>query len=117
MIKHKNGIFRGTKNNLISNTDDKAPEELAEFLHIWKGMSGEYTTFDNIKPHMLLKFNNYIHITSPIRRLVDLLNITIIQHNLGMVNFSNDAIEFYTSWTYELDYINITMRSIRKNTI
>ena len=54
MIKHKNGIFRGTKNNLISNTDDKAPEELAEFLHIWKGMSGEYTTFDNIKPHMLL---------------------------------------------------------------
>ena len=114
MIKHKNGIFRGTKNNLISNTDDKAPEELAEFLHIWKGMSGEYTTFDNIKPHMLLKFNNYIHITSPIRRLVDLLNITIIQHNLGMVNFSNDAIEFYTSWTYELDYINITMRSIRK---
>ncbi len=114
MIKSGNGIFRGTKNNIISNSDENAPDELAEFLHIWKGMSGEYASFNNIKPHMLLKIDNYIHITSPIRRLVDLLNITIIQQNLGLVNFTENAIKFYASWLEELDYINITMRSIRK---
>lgn len=114
MIENKNGIFRGTKNNIISSTDENAPEELAEFLNIWKGMSGEYTSFDNIKPHLLLKFDSYVHITSPIRRLVDLLNITIIQHNLGLVKFSDNASKFYHNWLNEIDYINITMRSIRK---
>jgi exoribonuclease R len=114
MTKYKNGIFRGTKNNIVSSTDENAPDELAEFLHIWKGMSGEYTCFNNIKPHMLLKCKNYIHITSPIRRLVDLLNITIIQYNLGLVKFTDKAMQFYSNWLNELEYINITMRSIRK---
>ena len=117
MIKHNNGIYRGTKHNIVpstSSTTSKAPDELSEFLNIWKGMSGEYTSYENVKPHLILKFDNYIHITSPIRRLVDLLNITILQHNLGLVKFTTNALLFYQNWIKELDYINTTMRSIRK---
>jgi exoribonuclease R len=117
MIKHHNGIYRGTKNNIVSYTSpttSEVPNELSEFLNIWKGMSGEYTSYENVKPHLILKFDNYIHITSPIRRLVDLLNITILQHNLNLVNLTTNALLFYQNWIKELDYINTTTRSIRK---
>ena len=114
MVKHQNGVYRGTKGGIVSEMDKNAPNELGEFLYIWKSMSGEYTSFENIKRHNLLNFDNYIHITSPIRRLVDLLNITILHHNLKMVKFSPGALQFYYNWLNEIEYINITMRSIRK---
>ena len=62
--------------------------------------------YENIK--------QYTHITSPIRRLVDLLNSITLQKHLGLWNFNNNAIEFYNKWFNDLDYINLMMRSIRK---
>ena len=56
----------------------------------------------------------YVHITSPIRRLVDLLNIIQFQQNTGIIKLSENAIIFYKKWIDEIEYINITMRSIRK---
>jgi exoribonuclease R len=56
----------------------------------------------------------YIHITSPIRRLVDLLNMIKIQNKLGLVDLSENVNKFYDNWLNDLDYINTTMRSIRK---
>ena len=56
----------------------------------------------------------YLHITSPIRRLVDLLNMIQIQENMGLNGLSNHAKEFYEEWTNKIEYINTTMRSIRK---
>ena len=52
--------------------------------------------------------------TSPIRRLVDLLNMIQFQKNLRMIHLSNSAQEFYDKWINKLSYINITMRAIRK---
>ena len=56
----------------------------------------------------------YIHITSPIRRLVDLLNIIKFQQITGMVSLSENTVKFYNKWLGDLEYINTTMRSIRK---
>jgi exoribonuclease R len=56
----------------------------------------------------------YIHITSPIRRLVDLLNMIKFQTVIGINNLSENANKFYEKWLNEIDYINTTMRSIRK---
>jgi exoribonuclease R len=64
--------------------------------------------------HDLLEMEAYIHITSPIRRLVDLLNMMKFQQNLGMIPLSDMASEFYSKWIGEIDYINATMKSIRK---
>jgi exoribonuclease R len=62
-----------------------------------------------------MKTKNYIHITSPIRRLIDLLNQIWISKSLSIIdNISNDADEFFTNWIHKMDYINISMRSIRK---
>jgi exoribonuclease R len=56
----------------------------------------------------------YIHITSPIRRLIDLLNMIQFQKNMGLINLSEGVYKFYDNWLKDLDYINTTMRSIRK---
>ena len=56
----------------------------------------------------------YIHITSPIRRLVDLLNIIQLQKNLNMILLGNETNIFYNKWITKIEYINTTMRNIRK---
>ena len=58
----------------------------------------------------------YIHITSPIRRLVDLLNMIKFQEINNLMPLSALCAEFYKKWTTvdQLDYINTSMRSIRK---
>jgi exoribonuclease R len=62
-----------------------------------------------------MKISSYIHITSPIRRLVDLLNQMLIIEKMGLVkNISKDSREFLLHWLNQIDYINHSMRSIRK---
>jgi exoribonuclease R len=56
----------------------------------------------------------YIHITSPIRRLVDLLNMIQFQEVTGIIKLSENVNKFYNKWLEDIDYINTTMRSIRK---
>ena len=57
-----------------------------------------------------------VHITSPIRRLVDLLNIMVLQEQLNIKKMSDEGKKFYEYWTsdHSLEYINTTMRSVRK---
>ena len=57
--------------------------------------------------------NAYTHITSPIRRLVDLLNMIQLQHNMGLVK-SESAMTFLFNWTCQLEKINKSMKDIRR---
>ena len=58
----------------------------------------------------------YTHITSPIRRIVDLLNMIQLQQNLSIINLSEKAYHFYNKWTTfsSIEYINTSVKSIRK---
>ena len=123
LLKHKNGIFRSTIVKTGFVVPDSLPDEVGKFIKIWKSASGQYmdgTELEKIKDcpavirHDLLELDAYIHITSPIRRLVDLLNIIQLQENLGLIQLSKGAKDFYGKWLQDLEYINITMRSIRK---
>ena len=62
----------------------------------------------------MLNVDAYVHITSPIRRIIDLLNIIQFQQNRGFIQLSDAATAFYNRWISDLEYINTTMRSIRK---
>ena len=63
---------------------------------------------------MSSNIEEYIHITSPIRRLVDLLNMLKLQQLLGLHDFNEKSFKFYENWLNKLEYINTTMRAIRK---
>jgi len=64
----------------------------------------------------MLQLDSYVHITSPIRRLVDLLNIMTIQDSVGLMKLEGNRLAFHDRWTsaISVEYINQTMRSIRK---
>jgi exoribonuclease R len=116
LIKHNTGIFRSTVIKREFIVPETVPEDVAKFIKIWNSASGQYIDGSEIVDtrHELLDVEAYIHITSPIRRLVDLLNMIKFQHTLSITKLSENATKFYSSWLGELDYINVTMRSIRK---
>ena len=123
LLSYKNGIFRYSimKNENVY-IPAHLPEEVGKFIKIWNSSGGQYVDAsvlvenETITRHELLDMDAYIHITSPIRRLVDLLNMIQFQQNHKMLALSKGAAEFYRHWTStpELEYINTTMRSIRK---
>ena len=116
LIKHKTGIFRSTIMKRDFSVPETLPEDVAKFIKIWNSASGQYIDGSEIidTRHELLDVDAYIHITSPIRRLVDLLNMIKFQSELKLIELSSNANIFYEKWLNEIDYINATMRSIRK---
>ena len=124
MLIKKVGIFRSA---LIKKTGaiydelidaDLLPDDVTQFIKIWNSTAGQYIDLSANTEisigHELLDLDAYIHITSPIRRLVDLLNIIKFQQVFNIHKLSDNALTFYDNWLKELEYINTTMRAIRK---
>jgi len=126
------GVFRVTKESSVlatsatpqtslEETQDKSLIETIKFIDIWRSVCGQYvdlsavllnqTGLNGSLTHSVLGLEEYVHMTSPIRRIVDLLNMIMIQTSAG---FSAEAHRFVNSWLQRIDYINATMRSIRK---
>ena len=119
LMKYKNGIFRSTILNKDAVIPENIDENVGKFLKMWNSSSGQYIDMNMLKEgqtveHELLEMESYIHITSPIRRLVDLLNIIQFQKNHNMLELSAESYDFYKKWVGDIEYINTTMRSIRK---
>ena len=114
LTKHKSGIFRSIKIGDVPKTPSHLPKTVQKFLKGWNSSGGKYVPYGGYCVHDLLKLDAYIHITSPIRRLIDLLNITNLQSKLGLFKHNHKSEQFMTKWNNRLDYINKTMRSIRK---
>ena len=109
LLENKNGIYRNIKVN-----KDNYNSEIGDFLKLWNSSGSNYTLYQNDIKHDILGLDSYVHITSPIRRLVDLLNLIQIQNNLGLIEMNGKAKEFYENRIKNLDYINDSMKKIRK---
>lgn len=114
MIENKNGIYRSAVLGSVPSSNDGLPESIATFLTQWNSSSGQYQSYSESLGHELLNLENYIHITSPIRRLVDLLNMIQLQCNLGGFEPSKECTVFFNNWFDKIEYINTTMRAIRR---
>lgn len=115
-IEYKNGIFRSFKFKSEIIFPSSLPKDILTSLKLWHSNGSSYIGYDEDKVHDMMKFSEYVHITSPIRRLIDLLNIMLLQHNLGLVLMNDEMKIFYDKWTSieSMSYINQSMRSIRK---
>ena len=60
-------------------------------------------------PHPQLGLDAYVHITSPIRRLVDILNQILFQKDV-----STGCQTFFDKWFDQLDQINRATKDIRR---
>ena len=119
LVSKKSGICRSTVVKKGVQVPENLPEDVGKFIKIWNSSAGQYLDVALLKDgdifsHDIMEMDAYIHITSPIRRLVDLLNMIKIQQVNDIICLSDSALSFYDKWIADLEYINTTMRSIRK---
>lgn len=109
LYSRENGIFK------TMNYNFSYPKTNIEFIEMFKMNSSKYDTYNKnlYTNYEENKQSCYLQITSPIRRLVDLLNMYLFTNNVYM-NYTNEANTFYNIWMNDLDYINKTQRYIRK---
>lgn len=111
LLTKQAGIFRSAT---LDKDKESIPSSLSKdmrtFLKTYQLTQCQYCTHEAVQPHDLIGLSSYLHITSPIRRLVDLLNLIEIQSD----NMSSLAKRFAENWLKRLDYINTTMKAIRK---
>ena len=125
--KNNTGIL--LKNNITTMpkvSHNEPNNESNNFIKSWYLSRSEYfgvmNTIDNTfisthtTIHESLQLDAYTHITSPIRRIVDLLNLIEMQQIHDLFTFSKEARYFYNKWTSEdhILFINTNMKSIRK---
>ena len=91
LYKHKRGVYRTTIEKYKSSYVNYAESNLA---------------------HEDLNLDMYMHVTSPIRRIVDILNQMQLQRDIILL--TEEANEFYDYWSNRLDYINEQTSAIRK---
>ena len=109
------GIFRSTtsSNDSTTSNNDALPPDVIQFINIYRSTSGSYTTANKVTAHSILGLDAYIHITSPIRRLVDILNMIKFQEIIGF-RLSDKALEFYDTWFKDIEHINTSMKLLRR---
>jgi len=112
--KFKTGIYRFAKENKDYEAPDNINKDVKKFLTIWNSTGGKYCKYEDVSAHEMLKLESYLHITSPNRRLVDMLNMIVFQDKLGIMKITEKSRKFYDKWLESMDYINDSMRSIRK---
>ena len=121
MLKQQFGIFRVGK--MVSFQGDEhfynIKEDTKRLIQSWNNVVGQYVLYNNQEDttqfeHCILKTKSYIHCTSPIRRVVDLLNQMMLIGHLYPTSLSKNAIEFIDKWCCRMDYINSTSRAVRK---
>jgi exoribonuclease R len=100
----------------IDSLPNSIPIESKRLIANWRHTTGQYVAFNKDHPveHATMGKVDYVHITSPIRRIVDLLNQIVFQREFIDPRISPEATEFVEHWLTQLDYINATMRSIKK---
>ena len=116
------GIFRTVQSknsNDMYDQEDHTNEKIPQIVRLWEQqLVGEYVLHTNKVQnldHNALGFGEYVHFTSPIRRMVDLLNqIGWVKHHIKDVEFSDPMTNFYEKQVGNLADLNDKMRKIRK---
>lgn len=101
--QNKTGIYRIVK--CINNM----PEYEPNIKHDWVDYVSEYGLYNERNQHIYSKY--YVHFTSPMRRIVDLINqvelLNIKGHNCGGLSVINE-------WKNKIEYINKSTKIIKK---
>ena len=114
------GIFRGTVESLKSEKANKEivfSDDVMRVINSWnKDNAGSYAAYSNtVSSHSGLGLTAYTHITSPIRRIVDLLNQMLFFKHSGLIDsFSEGAQLFLDKWIGSLEHVNTTVKQIRR---
>lgn len=126
LSQHKTGVFKklSQKNVTINESEfqkcnfDKLPDGIKQHIDILRAQSSSYALYENNEYVSIMhpNMNTYAQASSPIRRLVDILNNITVMKLLNLYPMSKEADVFYMNWTSseKIEYINTSSRAIRK---
>ena len=105
------GIFRNVR---VKEQRTSSFENLntRTFFNNWDNISSDYSAFGSATRHDTLGVEWYAQITSPIRRLVDLINQTALMEVLEISDVN--ASKFTCEWFGRMDELNQKMKQIRR---
>lgn len=115
----ESGIFRNAvyKNIIQSEEHNHLDENVRRMVRAWNNTDCKYVLFDkdiNLR-HDMMDVSEYVHITSPIRRMVDLLNQIMLASSENLVvTQSEKVVNFLNKWVINIDGLNRDMKAIRK---
>lgn len=117
LLNKNRGIFRSASKNKADMETSVSYNIPLDCKHILQNIVGEYCSVAEVKPHELMGCDDgglptYVHITSPIRRLVDCLNMLEIQRDTLIT--SREARQFLEKWLDKIPYINEKNKAIRR---
>ena len=114
------GIYRSVtmKNNTMPcDRDMMVPPDLKKFIQLWKYTSAEYTTYDKQRGHVHIGecggITEYLQLTSPIRRKVDIINMSLLMIHTGLL-VSSEPMKLINYAIENITKINTTMKAIKK---
>ena len=118
MSKHHKGIYKSLSQEKIKENTTNVPKDILDKINIIRNQSSSYCLYNEQEYHSVMHQNIdiYLQATSPIRRLVDILNNICIIDCFTSIRLSEQTNRFYDHWTSpeKLDYINTSFRAIRK---
>jgi exoribonuclease R len=121
LSQYKEGIYKSLNHQKYQETEcfpKELPDHIKQHIFIMKNQASNYSLYkDNIYNSSIHKdIDIYLQATSPIRRLVDILNNIMIMKCFDLYNVSENGIKFYEYWCNpeQLDFINVSSRAIRK---
>ena len=116
MANHKMGVFRSVQYTHSPLPITKLDHHTQQVVRSWNNVIGRYICYSDDADihHDMLERQYYVQITSPIRRLVDVLNMLLVIKHMNLSVLSNSAEVFLTKWLAQLDFINHSMKDIRK---
>jgi len=105
------GVFRNVRLKEQKSSSFENPNTQM-FFNNWDNISSDYSVFGTSTRHDTLGVEWYAQITSPIRRLVDVINQTALLKVLGISSASADT--FINNWLDRIDELNQKMKQIRR---
>ena len=113
---YKCGIFRDVKYIKTNIQTTGISSTLRKFLNIYNNVEAKYKLYQPNTEHQLIGkgIDYYTQVTSPIRRLVDLINIILLQKINGIYKITENIEKFIDKWVNSIESINTDMKSIRK---
>ncbi len=111
LANNNTGIFRNVRIRELRDTkfDNKNTQM---FFNNFENISSEYSVAIDSSRHDALGVEWYAQITSPIRRLVDLVNQTLLLKSINV--YSERSCKFALNWMSNINRLNSTMKSIKR---
>jgi exoribonuclease R len=110
-LRLSSGIYRMTEQIETKQEQLDLSEKMKLLLYDSIGL---YTKQKEIAHHKMLNLQSYIHITSPIRRLVDIVNMILFQQEMKLFVYSKSAILFVEKWLNQINIINEKNKIIKR---